>query len=88
MPIKRLQWDAEELFQHSMEVFVSYDDFIFNVNHANDSICKFRVDKYYIFAYTTNSNVTVRDLRRIWFKLRTEITVSFTLACRSRPGRG
>ncbi|PAV78065.1 hypothetical protein WR25_21303 [Diploscapter pachys] len=55
---KRLQWDAEELFQHSMEVFVSYDDFIFNVNHANNSICKFRVDKYYIFAYTTNSNVT------------------------------
>ncbi|PAV83740.1 hypothetical protein WR25_25121 [Diploscapter pachys] len=55
---RRLQWDAEELFQHSMEVFVSYDDFIFNVNHANDSICKFRVDKYYIFAYTTNSNIT------------------------------
>ncbi|PAV92120.1 hypothetical protein WR25_10650 [Diploscapter pachys] len=55
---RRLQWDAEELFQHSMEVFVSYDDFIFNVNHANNSICKFRVDKYYIFAYTTNSNIT------------------------------
>ncbi|PAV78484.1 hypothetical protein WR25_09546 isoform F [Diploscapter pachys] len=55
---RRLQWDAEELFQHSMEVFVSYDDFIFNVNYANDSICKFRVDKYYIFAYTTNSNIT------------------------------
>lgn len=88
MLIKRLQWDAEELFQHSMEVFVSYDDFIFNVNHANDSICKFRVDKYYIFAYTTNSNVTVHDLRRIWFKLRTEITVPFTLARRSRLGRG
>ncbi|PAV67536.1 hypothetical protein WR25_06695 [Diploscapter pachys] len=55
---RRLQWDAEELFQHSMEVFVSYNDFIFNVNHANNSICKFRVDKYYIFAYTTNSNIT------------------------------
>ncbi|PAV77179.1 hypothetical protein WR25_20735 [Diploscapter pachys] len=55
---RRLQWDAEELFQHSMEVFISYDDFIFNVNHANDSICKFRVDKYHIFAYTTNSNIT------------------------------
>ncbi|PAV65245.1 hypothetical protein WR25_06649 [Diploscapter pachys] len=55
---RRLQWDAEELFQHSMEVFVSYNDFIFNVNHAKNSICKFRVDKYYIFAYTTNSNIT------------------------------
>ena len=68
MPTKKLQWDAEELFQHSMEVFVSYNDFIFNVNHANDSICKFRVDKYYIFAYKTNSNVTVRDLRKLWLK--------------------
>ncbi|PAV74662.1 hypothetical protein WR25_21510 [Diploscapter pachys] len=50
---KKLQWDAEEIVQHSMEVIVSYDDFVFRANHQNDRVCKFRVDKYHIFAYET-----------------------------------
>lgn len=50
---KAIQWSVEEVFQHSAEVFVSLDDFAYATNEKNEESCKYRVDKYYVYVYTT-----------------------------------
>lgn len=50
---KVVQWNVEEVFQHSAEVIVALDDFVY-ASHYNDSFtCKYRVDRYHILAYLT-----------------------------------
>uniref|UniRef100_A0A8R1HZB1 HintN domain-containing protein n=2 Tax=Caenorhabditis japonica TaxID=281687 RepID=A0A8R1HZB1_CAEJA len=50
---KAVQWNVEEVLQHSAEVVVSLDDFTFASYNNNSYTCKYRVDKYHILAYTT-----------------------------------
>ncbi|CAO4384036.1 unnamed protein product [Caenorhabditis nigoni] len=50
---KAVQWSVEEVLQHSAEVIVSLDDFAYATYNNNSYICKYRVDKYYMLAYTT-----------------------------------
>lgn len=48
-----IQWNAEEMLQMSLEVFVAGDDFGFSSSYSGDAVCKYRVDRYYIMAYAT-----------------------------------
>uniref|UniRef100_A0A1I7T5R0 HintN domain-containing protein n=1 Tax=Caenorhabditis tropicalis TaxID=1561998 RepID=A0A1I7T5R0_9PELO len=50
---KAVQWNVEEVLQHSAEVIVSLDDFAYATYNNNSYICKYRVDQYYMLAYTT-----------------------------------
>ncbi|CAB3399949.1 unnamed protein product [Caenorhabditis bovis] len=50
---KEIQWNVEEVLQHSAEVIVSLDDFTYATHNTNEYTCKYRVDKYYVLAYTT-----------------------------------
>lgn len=50
---KAVQWNVEEVLQHSAEVIVSLDDFAYATYNNNSYLCKYRVDKYYVLAYTT-----------------------------------
>ncbi|VDO87539.1 unnamed protein product [Heligmosomoides polygyrus] len=50
---RTIQWNAEEMLQMSLEVFVAGDDFGFSSSYSGDAVCKYRVDRYYIMAYAT-----------------------------------
>lgn len=50
---KAIQWNVEEVLQHSAEVIVSLDDFVYASYNYNNYTCKYRVDTYHILAYTT-----------------------------------
>ncbi|KAJ1360196.1 hypothetical protein KIN20_019117 [Parelaphostrongylus tenuis] len=48
-----IQFNAEEILQMSLEVFVASDDFAYSSSYVGENICKIRMDRYYIMVYAT-----------------------------------
>ncbi|VDM55189.1 unnamed protein product [Angiostrongylus costaricensis] len=62
---RMIQFNAEDILQMSLEVFVARDDFAVSSSYLGNNICKFRVDRYYIMVYATP--VQVSDSRILRF---------------------